>query len=174
MYVTQADLFRILSFEYGVTQADMQRHCGVGKSLWFKNVLADEMIPKIDKGLADLFGKDYRSERNINKYLRHEEIIKDVDISLIRKRRQFFNLTTAEIGDMIELSKGSYQKIEHGKNDVKSWKMYIDLTMILKSDLLKADSKFKVKRNNKRSTPKKYITFKNVGGRWVLGRKMVY
>lgn len=177
MYITQIDLLRLLAFEHQMTQSYMRRHCGVSTGLWDKQTPADDMIPKLDKGLIELFGKDYRSDKNINKYLKHTEIVKDFDIDLLKSRRELLKIEQADFADMIGMSRTTYRNFEYEGGELRSWPMYVEMTRVLGSDLLYEDSKFKSKREKVRKAKtgktKQFITFKNVGGKWQIGRRVV-
>ena len=48
-----------------------------------------------------------------------------------------------------------------------NWKEYLKLKALYKGDLLKESA---VKKKNTKTIAKEFITFKNVGGRWEMGK----
>ena len=86
-YLSTRDLYKLLSFEFDMTQTKMREDCEVRMFLWHKDEDIKDMLPKIDKGLAQLFGHDYRSPENIRKYERHRDIARDIDPNIIAQYR---------------------------------------------------------------------------------------
>lgn len=64
-YLSTRDLYRLLSFEFDMPQIKMRKVCDVSTFIWNKDVDISELIPKIDNGLAALFGIGYRDQESI-------------------------------------------------------------------------------------------------------------
>lgn len=83
------------------------------------------------------------------------------------------------MANLTGISYSIIQKIENGDVKIQTWKVYRNLAAILEDDLLKADSKYKEKKDKNRKPKKRSITLKNIAQRgsnlsWEMGHKVVY
>lgn len=178
-YLSTRDLYRLLSFEYDITQTKMREACEVTAFLWNRDEDVKDMLPKIDKGLAQLFGHDYRSPENIRKYERHRGIADDIDPSIITKYRIENGYSISKLARLADIPYETIRKIENSISEISSWRQYQNLATIIGNDLLKADSKYKERKNKNRKPKKRTITFKNIATRgsklsWEIGHRVVY
>lgn len=178
-YLSTRDLYKLLSFEFDMTQTKMREACEVTAFLWQKDEDIKDMLPKIDKGLAKLFGADYRSPENIRKYERHRDIASDIDPNIIAKYRIEKGYSISKLASLADIPYETVRKIENSISEISSWRQYQNLAAIIGNDLLKADSKYKERKDKNRKPKKRSITFKNIATRgsklsWEMGHKVVY
>ena len=72
-----------------------------------------------------------------------------------------------EYSKMLGIGKDRFSNIESGISKPLNWKEYLKFKKFYKDDLLKANSD---KKKNAKVITKEFITFKNVGGRWEMGK----
>lgn len=179
IYLSTKDLYKLLSFEFDMTQTKMRETCGVTPFLWNRDEDVKDMLPKIDKGLAQLFGVDYRSPENIRKYERHRGIADDIDPNIIAQYRIDNGYSISKLARLAGIPYETVRKIENSISEISSWRQYQNLAAIIGNDLLKADSKYKDRKDKNRKPKKRTITFKNIAKRgsklsWEMGHKVVY
>ena len=68
---------------------------------------------------------------------------------------------------MLGIGKDRFSNIESGISKPLNWKEYLKFKKFYKDDLLKESA---VKKKNTKVITKEFITFKNVGGRWEMGK----
>lgn len=69
--------------------------------------------------------------------------------------------------EILGIGNDRLSNIEKGISKPLNWKEYLKLTAFYKGDLLKESA---VKRKNAKAVTKEFITFKNVGGHWEMGK----
>lgn len=178
-YLSTRDLYRLLSFEFDIPQITMRKACDVSTFIWDKDVDVSEMMPKIDVGLAKLFGSNYRSKENIKRYERHKGIANDVDPKKLVQLRLRKKYSISKLAKETEVSYSIIKNLENSEVKIQNWRVYKNLSLILEDDLLKADSKYKERKDKNRKPKKRSITFKNIATRdnklsWEMGHKVVY
>ena len=164
MDIRTSELYRLLSFEFGITQVSMREHCGATVSLWLRDSPIDDIAPRIDEGLTDLFGKDYKEIRNIKMYQRHQKTVDDVNPKAVTNAREDVHLNMRELADITGLRADDISKIESGARSIPNWKNYQRLKKVLRNDLLRSSSRFKAKPKKGKKT-KQFMTFKNIATR---------
>lgn len=178
-YLSTRDLYKLLSFEFDMTQTKMREACDVRMFLWHKDEDIKDMLPKIDKGLAQLFGHDYRSPENIRKYERHRDIARDIDPDIIAQYQIDNGYSISKLASLADIPYETVRKIENSISVISSWRQYQNLAAIIGNDLLKADSKYKERKDKNRKPKKRSITFKNIATRgsklsWEIGHRVVF
>ena len=178
-YLSTRDLYKLLSFEFDMTQTKMREDCEVRMFLWHKDEDIKDMLPKIDKGLAQLFGHDYRSPENIRKYERHRGIANDVGPKKLVQLRLRKRYSISKLAKETEVSYSIIKNLENSEVKIQNWRVYKNLSLILEDDLLKADSKYKERKDKNRKPKKRSITFKNIATRgsklsWEIGHRVVF
>ena len=178
MDIRTSELYRLLSFEFGITQVRMREHCGATVSLGLRDSPIDDIAPRIDEGLSDLFGKDYKEIRNIKMYQRHQKTVDDVNPKAVTYAREKMHLNMRELGDITGLRASDVSKIESGARNIPNWPNYQRLKKVLRNDLLWSSSRFKPKPKKGKKV-KQFMTFKNIATRgsklsWEMGHKVVY
>lgn len=176
-YLSTRDLYKLLSFEFDITQVSMREHCGATVSLWQRDSPIDEIAPRIDEGLAELFDKDYKEIRNIKMYQRHQKTVDDVNPKAVTHAREKMHLNMRELADITGLRASDISKIESGTRSIPNWESYQRLKKVLRNDLLWSSSRFKTKPKKGKKV-KQFMTFKNIATRgskvcWETGRRIV-
>ena len=179
IYLSTKDLYKLLSFEFDMTQTKMRETCGVTPFLWNRDEDVKDMLPKIDRGLAQLFGADYRSPENIRKYERHRGIARDIDPNIIAQYRIENGYSISKLARLSDIPYETIRKIESSISEISSWRQYQNLAAIVGNDLLKADSKYKERKDKNRKPKKRSVTFKNIATRgsklsWEMGHRVVF
>ena len=68
---------------------------------------------------------------------------------------------------MLGIGKDRFSNIESGISKPLNWKEYLKFKKFYKDDLLKESAR---KKKEAKVITKEFITFKNVGGRWEMGK----
>ncbi|WP_437381932.1 helix-turn-helix domain-containing protein [Aerococcus urinaeequi] len=85
----------------------------------------------------------------------------------------------SKLASLADIPYETVRKIENSISEISSWRQYQNLAAIIGNDLLKADSKYKERKDKNRNPKKRSITFKNIATRgsklsWEIGHKVVY
>ena len=98
---------------------------------------------------------------------RKKNIVKELDGERMKKLRLEKEGTIKEYSKQLGISHVRLASIESDVSKPLNWKEYLKFKKFYKDELLKESS---VKKKNAKVVTKEFITFKNVGGRWEMGK----
>ena len=167
MGYTVADMFNLFQFSEGLTGMDICRETGIKPPQMHFGKTNDVLTKKTNEQMASRFGKDWNSIENLRKYQQKKNIIKEFDGNRMKEIRVKKGGTIKEYSQMLGIGHERLSSIESGLATMNNWKEYLKFKQFYKDDLLKESAK---KEKNEKVVTKEFITFKNVGGRWEMGK----
>ena len=167
MGYTVADMFNLFQFSEGLTGSDVCRLTGIKRPQMQFAKAEDVLTKKTNELMVRQFGENWNSIENLRKYQEKKNIVKDFDGERMKEIRIRKDGKILEYSKMLGIGKDRFSNIESGISKPLNWKEYLKFKKFYKDDLLKENS---AKKKKPKVIKKEFITFKNVGGRWEMGK----
>ena len=170
MGYTVADMFNLFQFSEGLTGTEVCRITGMKPAQMQFAKAEDVLTKKTNELMVRRFGEDWNSIENLRKYQEKKNIIiNDFDGERMKELRQREDGTIKDYANVLGIGHTRLSSMESGVSTFNSWKEYLKFKEFYKDDLLKESA---VKKKNAKVITKEFITFKNVGGRWEMGKRV--
>ena len=167
MGYTAADMFNLFQFSEGLTGSDVCRQTGIKRPQMQFAKTNDILTKKTNELMVRQFGENWNSIENLRKYQEKKNIVNDFDGERMKEIRIRKGGTILVYSEMLGIGNDRLSNLEKGISKPLNWKEYLKLKALYKGDLLKESA---VKKRNAKVIKKEFITFKNVGGRWEMGK----
>lgn len=167
MGYTVADMFNLFQFSEGLNGLEVCRQTGIKRTQMQFAKAEDVLTKKTNELMVRQFGENWNSIENLRKYQEKKNIVKDFDGGRMKELRMRRGGTILVCSEMLGIGNDRLSNIEKGISKPLNWKEYLKLKALYKGDLLKESA---VKKKNAKVIKKEYITFKNVGGHWKMGK----
>ena len=167
MGYTVADMFNLFQFSEGLTGSDVCRETGSKRPQMQFAKTNDILTKKTNELMVRQFGENWNSIENLRKYQEKKNIVKDFDGERMKEIRIRKGGTILVYSELLGIGNDRLSNIEKGISKPLNWKEYLNLKALYNDDLLKESA---VKKKNAKVITKEFITFKNVGGRWEMGK----
>ena len=167
MGYTVADMFNLFQFSEGLTGSDVCRITGIKRPQMQFAKAEDVLTKKTNELMVRQFGENWNSIENLRKYQEKKNIVKDFDCERMKELRFRRGGTIKEYSKVLGIGHNRLVSIESGDSIFNNWKEYLKFKKFYKDDLLKSNSS---KKKKYKVITKEFITFKNVGGRWEMGK----
>ena len=167
MGYTVADMFNLFQFSEGLTGSDVCRKTGIKRPQMQFAKTNDILTKKTNELMVRQFGENWNSIENLRKYQEKKNIVNDFDGERMKEIRIRKGGTILVYSEMLGIGNDRLSNLEKGISKPLNWKEYLKLKALYKGDLLKESA---VKKRNAKVIKKEFITFKNVGGRWEMGK----
>ena len=167
MGYTVADMFNLFQFSEGLSGLEICRQTGIKPPRMKFSKGNDVLTNKTNQLMVKQFGEDWNSIKNLRNYQEKKDIVKDFDGERMKEIRIRRGGTIKEYSKLLGIAHQRLVSIESGVSKPLNWKEYLKLNKFYKDDLLKANS---AKKKKPKVIKKEFITFKNVGGRWEMGK----
>ena len=168
MGYTVADMFNLFQLSEGLTGMDICRETGMKPAQMQFAKAEDVLTKKTNELMVKRFGENWNSIENLRKYQEKKNIVKDFDCDRMKELRLRRGGTIKEYSKVLGIGHNRLVNIESGISTLNNWKEYLKLKAFYKDDLLIKESA--IKKKNAKYTTKEFITFKNVGGSWEMGK----
>lgn len=169
MSYTVAEMFNLFQFAKGYSGLAICRVTKINSRTMDMARSEDVLTKMVRKRMTDTFGPDWNSAENLRDYQRKKNIADSIDHERLSRLRQEQKYSLKTLGSIIGVGAARLARIESGTGSFNNWQEYIACTKVLEDDLL-STSKNKAKTETIR---KEFITFKNVGGHWEMGKRIV-
>lgn len=168
MGYTVADMFNLFQFNEGLNGLEVCRETGIKRTQMQFAKAEDVLTKKTNELMVKRFGENWNSIENLRKYQEKKNIVtNDFDGGRMKELRLRKDKTIKEYANQLGIGHERLSGIESGKTKPFNWKEYLKLKSFYKDELLKESA---IKKKNAKYTTKEFITFKNVGGRWEMGK----
>lgn len=169
MSYTVAEMFNLFQFAKGYSGLAICRVTKIN-SRTMDMARSENMLTKlVNNRMINQFGEDWNSNENLRDYQHKKNIANSISRERLSRLRQEQKYSLKALGGIIGVGASRLARIESGTGKFNNWQEYVDCTQVLKDDLLpKSESKAKTE-----TVRKEFITFKNVGGYWEMGRRVV-
>ena len=168
MGYTVADMFNLFQFSEGLTGLEVCRQTGIKRTQMQFAKAEDVLTKKTNELMVKRFGENWNSIENLRKYQEKKNIVtNDFDSERMKELRLRKDKTIKEYANQLGIGHERLSGIESGKTKPFNWNEYVKFKKFYKDDLLKANS---AKKKKPKVIKKEFITFKNVGGRWEMGK----
>ena len=170
MGYTVADMFNLFQFNEGLNGLEVCRQTGIKRPQMQFAKAEDVLTKKTNELMVRQFGENWNSIENLRKYQEKKNIVdNDFDGGRMKELRVRKDITIKEYAKQLGIGHERLSGIERGVTKPFHWKEYVKLKNFYKDDLLKESA---VKKKNAKFVKKEFITFKNVGGRWEMGKRI--
>lgn len=169
MGYTVADMFNLFQFNEGLNGLEVCRQTGIKSTQIHFAKSEDVLTKKTNELMVRRFGENWNSVENLRKYQEKKNIVKDFDGERMKELRVKKDVTIKEYAKKLGIGHERLSSIESGKTKPFHWKEYVKFKKFYKDDLLKESA---IKKKNAKVITKEFITFKNVGGRWEMGKRV--
>ena len=170
MGYTVADMFNLFQFSEGLTGTEVCRITGMKPAQMQFAKAEDVLTKKTNQLMVKQFGENWNSVENLRKYQEKKNIIiNGFDSERMKELRTKKDGKILEYSKMLGIGKDRFSNIESGISKPLNWKEYLKFKKFYKDDLLKANS---AKKKKPKVITKEFITFKNIGGRWEMGKRV--
>lgn len=168
MGYTVADMFNLFQFNEGLNGLEVCRQTGIKRTQMQFAKAEDVLTKKTNELMVRRFGENWNSIENLRKYQEKYNIVtNDFDGGRMKEIRLRKNTTIKEFSKQLGVGHERLSGIESGITKPFNWKEYVKFKKFYKDELLKESA---VKKKNAKVITKEFITFKNVGGRWEMGK----
>ena len=168
MGYTVADMFDLFQFSEGLSGIEICRQTGIKPQQMQFAKSEDVLTKKTNELMVKRFGEYWNSIENLRKYQEKKNIVKDFDCERMKELRLGKGGFIQDYSKQLGIGRNRLADIENGESKPLNWKEYLKFKEFYKDDLLK----IKEKKDAKIIT-KEFITFKNVGGRWKMGKRVI-
>ena len=169
MGYTAADMLNLLTFNYEVSIREISRRTDTPYSWFIYAKQSGSIANNLNRRIAEMFGDDWNSLENLHSYQNRKNIVAKIDGNKIKEIRYNKGLRLIDISNKLKTSPDRLSKIEQGEMGLRSYPEYLRFTEYFGDDLLPESEE---KPSKIHSKPKEFITFKNVGGRWEMGKRV--
>lgn len=160
------EMFKLLQFSKGYSGLGMCRETGITPFQMNTAINEDVLTKKVNEKIERRFGEDWNSIGSLREYQRQKNIVDSVDIERLIELRQQHGYSIKGFAKAVGIGAERLTKMEKGLASFNSWQEYVNCKRVLKDDLLKPSAK----KEKKQFVSKEFITLKNVGGRWEMGK----
>ena len=167
MGYTVADMFNLFQFSEGYSGTEICRLAGIKIPTMHFAKANDVLTKKTNEQMVRCFGENWNSIENLRRYQEKKNIVKDFYGERMKEIRIRKGGTILVYSEMLGIGNDRLSNLEKGISKPLNWKEYLKLKALYKGDLLKESA---VKKKNAKVITKEFITFKNVGGRWEMGK----
>ena len=167
MGYTVADMFNLFQFSEGLTGTEVCRITGMKPAQMQFAKAEDVLTKKTNELMVKRFGENWNSIENLRRYQEKKNIVKELDGERMKKLRLEKEGTIKEYSKQLGISHVRLASIESDVSKPLNWKEYLKFKKFYKDDLLKESAR---KKKEAKVITKEFITFKNVGGRWEMGK----
>ena len=168
MGYTVADMFNLFQFNEGLNGLEVCRQTGIKRTQMQFAKAEDVLTKKTNELMVRRFGENWNSIENLRKYQEKNNIVtNDFDGGRMKEIRLRKNETIKEFAKQLGIGHERLSGIESGITKPFNWKEYVKFKKFYKDELLKESA---VKKKNAKVITKEFITFKNVGGHWEMGK----
>lgn len=167
MGYTVADMFNLFQFNEGLNGSEVCRKTGIKRPQMQFAKGNDILTKKTNELMVKQFGENWNSIENLRKYQEKKNIVNDFDGERMKEIRIRKGGTILVYSELLGIGNDRLSNIEKGISKPLNWKEYLKLKAFYKGDLLKESA---VKKKKAKVITKEFITFKNVGGRWEMGK----
>ena len=167
MGYTVADMFNLFQFSEGLTGSDVCRQTGIKRPQMQFAKTNDILTKKTNELMVRQFGENWNSIENLRKYQEKKNIVKDFDGERMKEIRLRKGGTILVYSELLGIGNDRLSNIEKSISKPLNWKEYLNLKALYNDDLLKESA---VKKKKAKVITKEFITFKNVGGHWEMGK----
>ena len=169
MSYTVAEMFNLFQFAKGYSGLAICRVTKINPRTMDMARSEDVLTKMVNERMINQFGEDWNSNENLRDYQHKKNIADSIDHERLSRLRQEQKYSLKTLGSIIGVGAKRLARIESGTGRFNNWQEYIACTKVLKDDLL-SKGKSKAKTETIR---KEFITFKNVGGHWEMGKRIV-
>ena len=167
MGYTVADMFNLFQFSESLTGMDICRETGIKRPQMQFAKAEDVLTKKTNELMVRQFGENWNSVENLRKYQQKKNIVKEFDGNRMKEIRIKKGGTIKEYSQMLGIGHERLSSIESGVATMNNWNEYLKFKGFYNDSLLKEEA---IKKSEAKYTTKEFITFKNVGGRWEMGK----
>ena len=168
MGYTVADMFNLFQFSEGLSGIEVCRQTGITTPQMQFAKAEDVLTKKTNELMVRQFGENWNSIENLRKYQEKKNIVtNDFDGGRMKEIRLRKNETIKEYSKQLGIGHERLSSIESGISKPSNWKEYLKFKHFYKDDLLKESA---LKKKDAKVTTKEFITFKNIGGHWEMGK----
>lgn len=170
MGYTVADMFNLFQFNEGLNGVEVCELTGIKRPQMQFAKAEDVLTKKTNELMVRRFGENWNSIENLRKYQKNKNIVdNDFDGGRMKELRVRKEITIKEYAKQLGIGHERLSGIERGVTKPFHWKEYVKLKNFYKDDLLKESA---IKKKNAKVVTKEFITFKNVGGHWKMGKRV--
>ena len=169
MGYTVADMFNLFQFSEGYSGTEICQLAGIKIPTMHFAKANDVLTKKTNEQMVRCFGENWNSIENLRRYQEKKNIVKELDGERMKKLRLEKEGTIKEYSKQLGISHVRLASIESDVSKPLNWKEYLKFKQFYKDDLLKGSAR---KKKNAKVITKEFITFKNVGGRWEMGKRI--
>ena len=170
MGYTVADMFNLFQFSEGLNGLEVCRQTGIKRPQMQFAKAEDVLTKKTNELMVRQFGENWNSIENLRKYQEKKNIVdNDFDGGRMKELRVKKDITIKEYAKQLGIGHERLSSIESGKTKPFHWKEYVKFKKFYKDELLKESAK---KEKDEKVVTKEFITFKNVGGHWEMGKRV--
>ena len=168
MGYTVADMFNLFQFNEGLNGLEVCKRTGINRTQMKFAKAEDVLTKKTNELMVRQFGENWNSIENLRKYQeKYNIVINDFDGGRMKEIRLRKNETIKEFAKQLGIGRERLSGIESGITKPFNWKEYVKFKKFYKDELIKESV---IKKKNAKVVKKEFITFKNVGGRWEMGK----
>lgn len=169
MSYTVAEMFNLFQFAKGYSGLAICRVTKINPRTMDMARSEDVLTKMVNQRMTEQFGPDWNSNENLRDYQHKKNIADSISRERLSRLRQEQKYSLKTLGSIIGVGAKRLARIESGTGSFNSWQEYVACTKVLKDDLIeKSESKAKTK-----TIRKEFITFKNIGGHWEIGKRVV-
>jgi len=170
MGYTVADMFNLFQFNEGLTGLEVCREAGMKPTQMQFAKAEDILTKKTNEKMVRRFGEGWNSIENLRRYQEKKNVIvNDFDGGRMKELRLKSDGTIKEYAKQLGIGHTRLSSIESGVSTFNSWGEYLKFKKFYKDDLLKESAQ---KEKDGKVVRKEFITFKNVGGHWEMGKRV--
>lgn len=169
MVYTVADMFNLFQFSEGLSGLELCRQAGMKAPQMQFSKSNDVLTKKTNEIMVRRFGENWNSIENLRKYQEKKNIVNNFDGGRMKELRVMKGGTNTEYSKQLGIGHNRLTSMEEGESKPLNWKEYLKFKEFYKDDLLKESA---AKKKNAKYTTKEFITFKNVGGHWEMGKRI--
>ena len=167
MGYTVADMFNLFQFSEGLTGSDVCRLTGIKPQQMQFSKTNDVLTKKTNEQMVRRFGENWNSIEKLREYQQKKNIVKDFDCKRMKELRLRKEGMIKDYAEQLGIGRNRLASIEKGISKPLNWKEYLKFKEFYKDDLLKGR-----KKKDAKIITKEFITFKNVGGSWEMGKRI--
>ena len=168
MGYTVADMFNLFQFNEGLNGLEVCRQTGMKPTQMQFAKAENVLTKKTNEQMVRRFGEGWNSIENLRRYQEKKNIIlNNFDGERMKELRQREDGTIKDYANALGIGHTRLSSMESGVSTFNSWGEYLKFKNFYKDDLLKESAK---KEKDEKVVTKEFITFKNVGGHWEMGK----
>lgn len=169
MVYTVADMFNLFQFSEGLSGLELCRQAGMKPPQMQFSKSNDVLTKKTNEIMVRRFGEEWNSIESLRKYQKKKNIVNNFDGERMKELRVIKGGSIKGYSEELGIGHNRLASMEKGESKPLHWKEYLKFKEFYKDDLLKESA---VKKKNTKVATKEFITFKNVGGHWKMGKRV--